>query len=48
MADVTTETTTDTVPAVTPAEPSGVLDFASAEGVGASGIVPIGIGVFQR
>lgn len=27
MADVTTETTTDTVPAVTPAEPSGVLDL---------------------
>ena len=27
MADVTTETTTDTVPTVTPAEPSGVLDL---------------------
>lgn len=27
MADVTTETTTDTVPAVTTAEPSGVLDL---------------------
>ena len=27
MADVTTETTTDTAPAVTPAEPSGVLDL---------------------
>lgn len=37
MADVTTETTTDTVPTVT-----------SAEGVGASGTVPFGIGVFQR
>mgnify|MGYP000136395558 CR=1 FL=1 len=27
MADVTTETTTDTVPAVTPSELSGVLDL---------------------
>lgn len=27
MADVTTETTTDTVHAVTPSEPSGVLDL---------------------
>ncbi|MDB6710140.1 hypothetical protein PMQ82_10695 [Bifidobacterium longum] len=27
MADVTTETTTDTAPTVTPAEPSGVLDL---------------------
>ena len=27
MAEVTTETTTDTVPTVTPAEPSGVLDL---------------------
>lgn len=27
MADETTETTTDTAPAVTPAEPSGVLDL---------------------
>lgn len=27
MADVTTETTTDTSPTVTPAEPSGVLDL---------------------
>ena len=27
MADVTTETTTDTVPTVTPSEPSGVLDL---------------------
>lgn len=27
MADVATETTTDTAPAVTPAEPSGVLDL---------------------
>lgn len=27
MADVTTETTTDTMPAVTPSEPSGVLDL---------------------
>lgn len=27
MADETTETTTDTVPTVTPAEPSGVLDL---------------------
>jgi hypothetical protein len=27
MADVTTETTTDTAPTVTPSEPSGVLDL---------------------
>lgn len=27
MTDVTTETTTDTSPTVTPAEPSGVLDL---------------------
>lgn len=27
MADVTAETTTDTAPAVTPVEPSGVLDL---------------------
>lgn len=27
MADVTTETTADTAPTVTPAEPSGVLDL---------------------
>lgn len=47
MTDVTTETTTDTSPTVTPAEPSGVLDLRPPK-ESVRGTVPIGIGVFQR
>lgn len=47
MADVTTETTTDTAPTVTPAEQSGVLDLRPPK-ESVRGIVPIGVGVFQR